>query len=230
MTGKKRVLNCKPLNVLNCLNKYSEEDIIYRLQNYRKMMVIRDPMLRLFSAYNNKLAHSDPANRIYVKNLRHEILNITNEQIKRGDTNVTFRQFTNFLARRRGERRLNTDVHTTEYYQKCWPCMVDYDLYIRIETGHSDQRYFMDEYLHLKDANILHRNKFGNTSDEQRSVANGYIHVQSAYTSVDPGDYEMLHNRWSVDSMLFGYSQTLNESGLVSVCGLTPGPGAEQCC
>ena len=216
------------------LHSYDDKQIIYRLKNYRKVMAVRDPLLRMYSSYREKLtSHGEnvPCHS-YFKNLGHDILEKIRGNLTAADKicakSVTFREFGQYLGAGLGEGLLKADAHWNEYYKRCFPCAIDYDYYIRMETGDSDQRHFIKEYLQSNDSTVR-LNDVGKTP-EKRLADNDYVQVQRAFSELDHEDFNKLYNHWYIDSKLFGYSQRLNGSGLVSTCRSTLSTESEQCC
>ena len=226
---------------LRCMGRYNDTEIVYRLKNYRKIMTVRDPLLRAFSSYREKLAHIKPPKcQMYQRGLGVKILkkvrgsnNLTELERKCGYT-VTFPEFVKYLSSGSGAQLLQQDPHWNKYHKMCFPCMIDYDYYIRLETGNSDQRMFLEEYLHSKlvplfTGNKLHFQNLGKASEE-RLAASGYTQLETAFVDVNRTEFDIIYNHYRVDSLLFGYKQSLSEDGLTSSCRASAEHDERQCC
>ena len=112
--------------------------------------------------------------------------------------------------------------------------MIDYDYYIRLETGDSDQRMFLEEYLHSKQVALFAGNKvrFNNVgkTSEERVAENGYTQLEAAFADVNRTDFDTIYKHYRVDSLLFGYKQSLSEDGLTSSCRASAEHDEQQCC
>lgn len=224
---------------LKCMGKYTDAEIIERLRSYHKVVTVRDPLLRVYSSYREKLATVKPPDcQPYQKSVGKDILNhfrsnLTTKEENCGYT-VTFAEFMKYIAQPYGEYLLKNDAHWNEYYKKCHPCILDYDYYIRIETGDSDQHYFLNEYLHSNQTdrfsgNKIRFNNVGNTTEEMLAQ-NGFTQTPQSFAGVNRSDYDVIRRHFQIDSQLFGYSHELTEHGLTSTCRSTDDSDVTQCC
>ena len=109
--------------------------------------------------------------------------NMTNEE-KQCAHSVTFQEFLNYFTSKDGAWLLE-DPHWNKYYKKCYPCMLDYDFHLRLETGESDQEFFVETLLQSKQvpqftANQIRFNNKGKSS-EQVLAENDFVNTIRAY-------------------------------------------------
>ncbi|CAG2178806.1 unnamed protein product, partial [Oppiella nova] len=165
------------------LNQYnSTEDIAVRLRLYLKFMFVRHPYERLLSAYRNKFerTYSDYFRlRFGRKIVRQFRSQPSNESLDMGH-DVTFEEFLRYVT------ELNTTDHKREFnehwrpaYDLCHPCAIDYDVYGKYETLHSDVQLVLrragiqktvefpkreDTYSNQPSSDLIH-SYYGNVSD-----------------------------------------------------------------
>ncbi len=139
---------------VNSFRGLSREGALYRLNNYYKFAILRNPLERLLSAYRNKL--ESPINITLIKKFPHRlkayILTLTNrhliEQWAREknygeDIHPTFRDTLKFLT------KFNLSAyneHFTPFLELCQPCAINYDVYLNLKAINYDIFALM-EYL-----------------------------------------------------------------------------------
>ena len=107
------------------LNTYSPEERLYRLQTYFKFVFVREPMIRLLSAYRDKFhpngsstsLHGSIGKQIVKRYRRNAGDNITGHD-------VTWQEFLQYVSNLQGS---HFDEHWAPYDDLCQPCVVDYD-------------------------------------------------------------------------------------------------------
>ena len=72
-------------------------------------------------------------------------------------------------------------------------------------------------------------NNVGKTS-EQLLQENGYEQLSDGYKGVDSRDFAKIEEHFRIDSILFGYKQTLSPQGMTSTCRSTDSSDNHQCC
>ncbi|XP_064076760.1 carbohydrate sulfotransferase 11 [Vanessa tameamea] len=121
------------------LSSVSKEDRDIMLENYQKMIIVRNPFERLLSAYRNKLEGSLPSAKYFQDRVGKRIIkafreNPSNESLEYGH-DVTFKEFALFLTNRSKEL---ADVVNNEHWQPitslCHPCLIKYTLVGKYET------------------------------------------------------------------------------------------------
>lgn len=103
-----------------------------RLQNYTKAMFVRHPFERLVSSYVDKTLGPPEFTKWFYETYWNKILG--QDVNKR---NVTFPEFVEFLLR---EPMEDSDEHWAPYHLMCEPCLFDYDIVGKLETGNRDFR------------------------------------------------------------------------------------------
>ncbi|XP_049886586.1 carbohydrate sulfotransferase 11 [Pectinophora gossypiella] len=109
------------------------------LENYHKMIIVRNPFERLLSAFRNKLEGEMQSAKYFQDRVGRRIIkafreNPSNESLELGH-DVTFKEFVLFLTNKSEEL---ADVVNNEHWQPitnlCHPCLIKYTLVGKYET------------------------------------------------------------------------------------------------
>ncbi|KAK6175666.1 hypothetical protein SNE40_014072 [Patella caerulea] len=133
----------KHIKVLGDLNP---EQIRYRLKNYFKFVIVREPFERLLSAYRNKFGNLSKSNLYFHKRFGRRIVkkyrpNAKEQSLITG-SDVTFGEFVQYILDPNRKEPLNE--HWTEYHKLCLPCIVHYDYIGKYETLTEDSAAIID--------------------------------------------------------------------------------------
>ncbi|XP_072937088.1 carbohydrate sulfotransferase 11 [Epargyreus clarus] len=121
------------------LSTVSKEDRDHMLENYHKMIIVRNPFERILSAFRNKLEGDAPSAKYFQDRVGKRIIrafrqNPSNESLELGH-DVTFREFALFLTNKSEQL---ADVVNNEHWQPitnlCHPCLIKYTLVGKYET------------------------------------------------------------------------------------------------
>ncbi|XP_013136089.1 PREDICTED: carbohydrate sulfotransferase 11 [Papilio polytes] len=121
------------------LSTVPKEDRQIMLDNYNKMIIVRNPFERLLSAYRNKLEGDTQSAKYFQDRVGKRIIrayreNPSNESLAQGH-DVTFKEFVLFLTNQSEEM---ADVVNNEHWQPitslCHPCLIKYTLVGKYET------------------------------------------------------------------------------------------------
>ncbi|XP_059058116.1 carbohydrate sulfotransferase 11 [Achroia grisella] len=121
------------------MSTVSKPERDYMLENYQKMIIVRNPFERLLSAYRNKLEGVTQSARYFQTRVGRRIIkefreNPSNESLELGH-DVTFKEFALFLTNSSEEL---ADVVNNEHWQPitnlCHPCLIKYTLVGKYET------------------------------------------------------------------------------------------------
>lgn len=166
-----------------------------------KIVFVRHPFVRLFSAFQDKVIEWDEPQDHYFK----KMLNNTNLWSRkfRTDPDIpTFHEFAELLLL---HPEVSDDEHARPYWKNCNFCIIDYDVIGKIETSKEDTRYIFEkkglqEKLKIRDK-IHATGKNLNKTTEERALE----YFQKLNKSTVVGIYE----RYKIDFEMFGY--TVNE-------------------
>ena len=176
------------------------------IKDYRKIVVIRNPLDRLLSAFHDKFFHN--SKKRYLKTVRRKL----------GSRHVNASSLHRLVkAVLYGLR----NVHWDSYSRRCNFAGVDYDDVIRVETFQRDIQLFL-EYLDMNVSDLSSHNV-----NRERSKANDLSKVSSMvkpkylidYREIPTNDLIRLKQFYANDLRLFGYD--FNVDTLVASCSMT---------
>ncbi|XP_029949848.1 carbohydrate sulfotransferase 12-like [Salarias fasciatus] len=130
-----------------------------KLQKYTKFLFVRDPFVRLISAFRNKFGKP---NQVFYKRFGSVILRRyggvsylpdTAKEAFAAGLKPTFQQFITYLLDPQTERRELFNEHWRQIYRLCHPCQVKYDFIGRLETLDTDAEQVLKL---MKVDNLLH--------------------------------------------------------------------------
>ncbi|CAL1540575.1 unnamed protein product [Lymnaea stagnalis] len=120
----------------------SGEDLAALWSNTTKLLFVRDPYSRLYSAYVDKLLSPNPTYwNNWGKTAILKYRNTTAEAV-RGDScgdDVTFPEFIRYAVSQDGQ----SDTHVMSIYRLCTPCKVNYTVIGKMETFSRDTRHLL---------------------------------------------------------------------------------------
>ena len=147
-------------NGIRRLGSYTEDEISQRLNSYIKFIVVRNPIVRLISAYSNKfiplktpygvemcgMCRSVPAimYQLYgrkatmskrIKGVK--IVNATRTRPRKKNWYNATLSLNDFLSYVTKQGR-NMNPHWSTYHELCQPCTVSYDYVVKMETHDVD--------------------------------------------------------------------------------------------
>ncbi|XP_078662638.1 carbohydrate sulfotransferase 12-like [Branchiostoma floridae x Branchiostoma belcheri] len=191
------------------LNSYSEEEASLRLATYRKIIVVRDPLERLASAWTNKFVYMPKRNGYWgwVKSLNY-YLRIYRERklpdksskskVKEegtfNDTKpVSFRDFLFAVS-----KKMFDNEHWISFNRLCLPCQINYDFIAHTDTIASDVRLFLKKNNITANEDIL--------PEQRQRQANDDNVFGGIYGQVPIEDILPLRDIFQEDFDMFGYS------------------------
>ncbi|CAB3230479.1 unnamed protein product [Arctia plantaginis] len=155
------------------LSNVTREERDYMLENYNKMIIVRNPFERLLSAYRNKFEGTTPsakyfqerAGKLIIKAFRE---NPTAESLNNGD-DVTFKEFALFVLNK--SENLNNMVnneHWTPITKLCHPCLINYTLVGKYETLHDDAQLAL-KTINVTNIQLPHLSRTSGTAEKLHS-------------------------------------------------------------
>ena len=205
------------------INASTKEKI---LDTFSKVIVVRNPLVRVFSSYREKLTSVRGQCTPYMTRLAPKIIKHIRGQDVQCGNNVTFSEFMEYFA-----KRPIKDPHWEDLEEICQPCRIKYDHVLRLETGHSDVKFFVEEILGEnlpKNEEYVRKNSRGNFS-EQKMIENNFERLFKDFENVSQSDFEDVAKYYERSSRLFGYGSVLTGTGMLSSCRYDTG-AAMDCC
>ena len=196
---------------------YNTYEIQTRLKTYFKFMTARHPLLRVLSAYRDKLEWPNRYKhygfgRIIAKKYGH----IADNQSKR--VNITFEQFVHFLI---DSVPADYNHHFRPIAILCNPCHISYDYIAKLETSYEDYPYIFAQIKNLPDS------KRSALEDMRKYKAVTDFGLVNEYYKSIPAEYMTIFKTiYNLDALLLGC--TWNSTSMSRGCRIkTEG---KECC
>ena len=176
------------------LGTFSEKEIEYRLKNYFKFTVVRNPMDRLLSTYMDKFytVEHDGTPRTppyihYAEKIK-RYASLRKHKLRNRSDKIEFIDFIRYISHF-GQSR---NEHWETYDNLCHPCAINYDFIGKVETMLVDQSDI------LKGMNLAHMK----LPVEHRVKHKSFLDY---YKDVDEEDLAALKKAYELDFSLFSY-------------------------
>ncbi|XP_078608723.1 carbohydrate sulfotransferase 10-like [Branchiostoma floridae x Branchiostoma japonicum] len=159
------------------LRDYSKEQSRLRLATFKKIIVVRDPLERLASAWLDKFVKNSEVSRRWTKTFHHHVKAYLKERYRNiKSINMTFEgkaggahtdtqpvSFADFLGAI--SQRIWSNVHWISFSKLCLPCEVDYDYIAHTDTLAADVRLFLQQYNVTAREDILPEQRLRRAND-----------------------------------------------------------------
>ncbi|XP_047449843.1 carbohydrate sulfotransferase 12-like [Mugil cephalus] len=183
------------------LNHFSRPQMRARLRHYTKFLFVRDPFVRLISAYRDKF---QPRNEYYYQNFGREILRLygnqphpplTVDEAFASGVHVSFYNFIQYILDPRTEAYVSFEPHWKQMHRLCHPCLIDYDFVGHQETLQDDAKEL------LKTLKLEHDINFPPSYENMTSPKS----VTDWFRTVPLEDRRKLYKLYEGDFKLLGY-------------------------
>ena len=177
------------------LSDFPSSVIKHKLSEYYKFMFVREPLVRLLSAYkdkfllNNWAFHNSYGEKI-VKNARKNAS--TNSK---GD-DISLKEFLQYVAASHVE---DLNEHWMPFYELCQPCAVSYDFVGSFENLESDANQV------LKELKVNDQVSFPKQQKYYKAGGNGYVAGTKLADVVSPDMLKNALRKYDLDYKLFSY-------------------------
>lgn len=187
------------------LKHYSPEERDYRLKNYYKFMVVRNPYSKVISAWQNKFEPDSIQAKWYQVNvggyiLHHYRKNASAQEMKTGKY-VSFEEFIKFVGNPNEGFNQRYDAHWWNMHSVCSPCLFNYDHIAKLETLPEDFESIREHIEPGRPLTLpyLNANTKSKALAEQKKIETFFSHVSEV-------DLARLKQAYSADLTSFGYS------------------------
>ncbi|KAM6155981.1 carbohydrate sulfotransferase 12 [Rhynchocyon petersi] len=181
--------------------KFSRHLMRVKLKKYTKFLFVRDPFVRLISAFRSKfeLENDEFYRRFAVPMLRlysnHTSLPASVSEAFSAGLKVSFANFIQYLLDPHTERLAPFNEHWRQVYRLCHPCQIDYDFVGKLETLDQDAAQLLrllkvDQLLHFPPS---YRNRTASSWEED-----WFARIPLAWR-------QQLYKLYEADFVLFGY-------------------------
>ncbi|XP_043841668.1 carbohydrate sulfotransferase 12 [Dromiciops gliroides] len=186
--------------------KFSRHLMKIKLKKYTKFLFVRDPFVRLISAFRSKfeLENDEFYRRFAVPMLKlysnHTSLPTSVSEAFSAGLKVSFPDFIQYLIDPRTEKLTPFNEHWRQVYRLCHPCQIDYDFVGKLETLDEDaaqllQLLKVDKLIHFPPS---YRNRTASSWEED-----WFAKIPLAWR-------QQLYKLYEADFVLFGYPKPEN--------------------
>ena len=199
------------------LSRYPREERDRRLRDYFKIMVVRHPLDRFVSCWNNKFAYMPHPHSTWLQNGPRMISmfrkipwgSTLEKEIKKGAEFNEFVQYVNYLEENSPKEH---DQHWRAHNRLCHPCNIEYDLIAKVETMQRDSRFIMDRLnLTGKELPLINARRL-----EEEDTLQVHKNLDT-YHGVPRSHFDGIKRFYRWDMELFDYKW--NDSLLQASCG-----------
>ncbi len=139
---------------------YSRPLMHHKLKNYKKFLFVRDPFVRLISAFRDKFVKPDEYfYSQYGSTMLHRYANISKppdsaQEAFAAGIRLSFTHFIKYLLDPQTEEENPFNEHWQQMYRLCHPCQIEYDFVGKLETLDADTEHLLkilglDKYIHF---------------------------------------------------------------------------------
>ena len=166
-----------------------------KLRTYTKVMVHREPLDRLMSAYTSKFVTAVPGIfRTIGEQILRERGGLSEQKIETG-RGVRFDEFASYVAKY-AARPSSENVHWRPASTLCEPCVVHYDFYASTDTLDEDTKYILNAIGAPTDLRVPHKNPAFSSRPKFRE----------SFRSLSAEVLGKLLDLYKLDYLLFNYS------------------------
>ncbi|KAJ3601441.1 hypothetical protein NHX12_032409 [Muraenolepis orangiensis] len=191
---------------LNRYSNLSDNLIKVKLKKYTKFLFVRDPFVRLISAFRNKFLEN---NVNFYKRFGQLILQrygnqptppaLASDAFAAG-IYPTFSQFVQYLVDPETEKEEPYEEHWRQAYRLCHPCQIQYDFVGHLETQDEDAEHLLRQ---LRVDNIVEFPATGSRLSLKHSLADWFSMVPLEAR-------KQLYKLYEPDFRLFGYERPVS--------------------
>ncbi|XP_072232268.1 carbohydrate sulfotransferase 12-like [Leuresthes tenuis] len=192
-------------NKLDYLRDVPKPEREEKLKNYTKFMFVRDPFVRLISAFRDKF-HYEVNHEQFYQSYGKPMLRLYGNQPHPPNTMLeahkshrlpTFSSFVKFLGDPKTERNGLFDPHWRQMNRLCQPCLIDYDFIGHQETLEEDAQELLKIFKVENDLKFP-LGKVDVTTNE---------YIMDWFRGVPLKDRKRLYSVYERDFRLFGYKR-----------------------
>ncbi|XP_020555801.1 carbohydrate sulfotransferase 12-like [Oryzias latipes] len=172
-----------------------------KLKHYTKFLFVRDPFVRLISAYRDKMLNYDQyfyegyVRLILLLYKKQTTVTYNHEVARKEGLQPSFYNFIQYILDPRTEKKEPFEPHWRQMHRLCHPCLIEYDL-----VGHQESLQEDAQEL-LKILKLENAIKFPSSYENMTSVDS----VMDWFQSVPLEDRRKLYRLYEKDFKLFGY-------------------------
>nr|XP_019950960.1 PREDICTED: carbohydrate sulfotransferase 12-like [Paralichthys olivaceus] len=183
------------------LNSFPRVEMKAKLKHYTKFLFVRDPFVRLISAYRDKF---QKYNEYFYDNFARDILRLYDNQSNPPQTaaeasasgvRISFHNFIQYLLDPKTEKELPFEPHWRQMHRLCHPCHIQYDFIGHQETLQEEAEQLLN-ILKLQN-DIKFPPSYDNITPQES--------VSDFFRTVPLVERRKLYKLYETDFRLFGY-------------------------
>ena len=168
--------------------------------HFLKMIVVRNPLDRLYSAYHDKLAWQNNGALPHFAKTSMHIHTVQSKNQNDRQHLATFEEFITYISSRKHSTMYGLEEnHWSTYFRVCQPCHVKYDVIIHLETVEEDARYL------LKLIGAPKKLKFPSGYGRNGSSTTSHEEVLQVFKNLKSETLMNLYEAYKTDFDMFGY-------------------------
>ncbi|KAE8278980.1 Carbohydrate sulfotransferase 12 [Larimichthys crocea] len=187
-------------NMVPLLNSFPRTEMKAKLKHYTKFLFVRDPFVRLISAYRDKMLGNQ---KYFYENYGWKILRLYGNQPAphlageafASGIRPSFYNFIQYLVDPRTEMNEPFEPHWRQMHRLCHPCLIKYDFVGHQETLQEDTEHILKTLMLEDDI------KFPPSYENMTSTTS----VLDWFRTVPLEDRRKLYKIYEKDFKLFGY-------------------------
>ncbi|CAG9560262.1 unnamed protein product [Danaus chrysippus] len=181
------------------------------------LLIVREPFVRLLSAYRDKLENITPP---YYRKLARAIVAEHREAATKvlgpiKSFGPTFYEFVAYLISKYESGTLTFDEHWAPFYKFCSPCALNYTVVAKVETLSRDSSYVVQQ-LGLGDILgrkvVNRRTRIRTVMNKSRDGKNTSALIKHYFRQLDIDMLEKLLLIYGIDFEMFGYNSDIYRS------------------
>ncbi|XP_036438624.1 carbohydrate sulfotransferase 12-like [Colossoma macropomum] len=188
-------------NSIQYLNRYNRTVMKHKLQQYKKFMFVREPFVRLISAYRDKFqTENQPFYKRYAVPILKRFAKIPNppasaKEARAAGTEPSFSNFIQYILSLPAEKYELLDEHWRQMTHLCHPCQIHYDFIGKMETMEEDAAHLL-RMLHVD--NIVQFPKIKSSTTDENWIKTWFPNIATERR-------RKLFKLFETDYKLFGY-------------------------
>lgn len=178
------------------------------------LVVVREPFVRLLSAYRDKLENVTP---LYYRKLARAIVaqhrpKATNSHGAIKSYGPTFNEFVDYLITNHRAKDKPFDEHWAPYYQFCSPCAVNFSVVAKVETLAKDSAFVIHQ---LGLGHVLgrtvgdRRTRLRTVMNKSKDGRNTTALIKHYFSQLSEDMLDKLLEIYGIDFEMFGYDANI---------------------
>ncbi|XP_023951221.2 carbohydrate sulfotransferase 11 isoform X2 [Bicyclus anynana] len=178
------------------------------------LLVVREPFVRLLSAYRDKLENITPP---YYRKLARAIVAAHREAATKVLGTIksfgpTFYEFVAYLIKKHASGDVTLDEHWAPYYKFCTPCAANFTVIAKVETLSRDSAYVVHQLGlgHILGRRVTNRRmRLRTVMNKSRDGKNTSALLKYYFGQLDEEMLDKLLEIYGIDFEMFGYKSDI---------------------